>query len=372
MARSALQKSIDQRQAKLDREMARLANDNRSRVVERPSCATIGRDIARLYPEAVVRTVDSLPREPKTKDERRIRVAMARHIYGRYPVPGFLNDLWLNPKLEVGYAPGFRITTEWMVCAAGGRSLWKEFTKDFLTKKETHAFLTCRDDITVVQGLVYAMAKSYTDDIGRIHRLYASQKVCRLPLNAPETREIIRYFAANSCSLHAMEDLIDYIQYAFRNNPQYSLKGRTIEALKINAEAWHRELQRHKALDGAVWRSCGMPLWTYRDGEEHNHQTVEWMMMEITTGNDLAAEGTRMRHCVLSYKSLCQSGQCVIFSLRRRDISTGGEWRRALTIEVRGDRIAQVRGVANRLANSAERSVVSRWARENDLQYTAY
>jgi hypothetical protein len=84
------------------------------------------------------------------------------------------------------------------------------------------------------------------------------------------------------------------------------------------------------------------------------------LVTQIKTGQDLAAEGNAMRHCVYSYKQQCTWGWCSIWSLRTR---TGAGFKRVLTMEMTPqNEVIQIRRLANRPASAAELAILRRWA----------
>lgn len=81
------------------------------------------------------------------------------------------------------------------------------------------------------------------------------------------------------------------------------------------------------------------------------------------TSQDLIEEGINLHHCVGSYVSKVQNAECSIFFLRKTDdIETS-----LITIEVREDKILQVRGLCERLMDDEERSFLKKWCREKGL-----
>jgi hypothetical protein len=119
----------------------------------------------------------------------------------------------------------------------------------------------------------------------------------------------------------------------------------------------------------AVWPPLlpGDPAQAWTDAPDGH-----WICRELTSLSQLVAEGQRMRHCVATYRTSCQSGRTAIFSLRRaRPGTPQNEYPRVLTIEVeRSTRcIVQVKGRWNRRADEEERAILSRWADAHGLQW---
>lgn len=80
--------------------------------------------------------------------------------------------------------------------------------------------------------------------------------------------------------------------------------------------------------------------------------------------SDLVKEGDSLSHCVSSYiKDVCDE-RCKIYFIR--DVKLKNE--SLLTVEVRGNRIVQVRGKFNRNPNEDENNFVYQWANNKNLK----
>ncbi len=88
-----------------------------------------------------------------------------------------------------------------------------------------------------------------------------------------------------------------------------------------------------------------------------------YTITELINSAELEEEGLTMRHCVASYRPLCESGEESIWSLTVEDAS--GQADRLLTLEVRNRNreIVQARGRCNRLAEIDELHILSQWMR---------
>ena len=98
----------------------------------------------------------------KTRDPGRLRLAAARHLFARYPVPAHLERIWLEPDgIE---ADETMLRKRWYVAAAKGESLYKAGASQWMTRKEVHAFLNASGDLSFEQAFWLAVARSTTDD----------------------------------------------------------------------------------------------------------------------------------------------------------------------------------------------------------------
>lgn len=314
-----------------------------------------------------------VPKSKSSNEEKRL-LELVRYVFCKYRVGLPLTRVWLRklPKpSQVGWRvrerqPKFHTTipddpVDWFICVAQGGSLYKSYSKRYLTKMETHLFLNCPHDLSFEQILVWAAAKTFASNDGLALRL-AHSKLNTLHFN-PFLKTIIYFFAKNPPnSLEEINDLVDFIMYRQESNT-WTLAGRTLDSLRQKCKDWHFELRRIKVMGIHEWEGAPIPDSVIKTGSEQ--QPMVWRFTQIKTSKILAAEGTAMRHCVYGYRDSCIRGYTSIWSLC---LDEHGNLSRKVTIELNNDgRIVQARGLANRLMRPEERHVVGLWARANGL-----
>lgn len=355
------------------------------------------------YGERAVRGMSAFNRSLKTKDIGKITLAVAQHMFGMYSTPKHLQACWTGVNtgsaghwtqrgaeaehINNAFTKMRELQRNWFICVATGGSLYKEHTKAFLTKKETHRFLTCAFDVTFDEALIYALAASHTDDIGIQTRLFKSKLAKKQVINfgeqryvpvtalsrieeenAPFWRDVVRYFAQHPVSINLLNDLIDYLTAMRGQDQNYNMKGRTIDSLTSQMQQWHRDLGRVKRMGNRTW--AGVPVADAEYLNEGRDPKCDWSFVQIKTSKMLADEGNKMHHCVYSYQTHCISGRTSIWSMKRRFSGAGANYERAITLEVNNNEgsIVQIRGYANRLATDRELEVIRTWAAENGLR----
>jgi hypothetical protein len=95
--------------------------------------------------------------------------------------------------------------------------------------------------------------------------------------------------------------------------------------------------------------------------EEYKGLTLkgkEFSIVAPKESNDVIREGESLSHCVASYVKDVAKGICKILFLRDTEDTTISK----ITIEVRGDRIRQIRGHGNRLPKAKELDFINYWA----------
>ena len=317
----------------------------------------------------------------KSRSEERRFIDLVRFAFARYPVARHLEQAWFTPveddyidrdvsrpspfKFHKRRVPDLR---RWYIIATQGGSLYKADAHRFLTKQETHHFLTAPDVIlSSKQAFWYGLARAATesDDIAlKISR----SKIAAYSIASTYWKEIARFFARNPLSVPAMDDLADYLLAARQENREFTLKGRTLASLQRKMEDWHRELRREQTICGGAWAGSPLPDVDYAAGSKEKPAT--WRFRQIKTGNALFREGERMHHCVVTYKGACLRGDISIWSLTCE--FPIGQVNRGVTMEVTKDgRIVQCRGFANRLPYGNEVTMVKRWAQEHALTWAS-
>jgi hypothetical protein len=310
--------------------------------------------------------------------ERRF-LELVQFTFAKYPVAHHLENAWIAgaPPVEDRLrGPGQGDEGDavpdycrWYIAVAQGRFLYKEAAHRYLSRLETHHFVNAPPELTSTQAaFCYALARGQTADATIALRI-ARTRLADFPVLPPFWKEVARFFAHNPTSIPEMNDLVDFLAAAQQHDPGFSLKGRTLPALRRRLLEWRR-LQRAIAC-GEAWLGHKWGDVKYETGS--GCERAIWRFRQIKTARDLALEGERMRHCVATYQDRCIAGEASIWSLTcefpdgsRPDTSRHN----GATIELyRDGRIMQCRGFANRCLNAAEVEMVRRWATAFGLRW---
>jgi hypothetical protein len=310
--------------------------------------------------------------------ERRF-LALVRFCFASYPVALHLERAWIDavrtpaPRAHAVAAciehdhetPDF---CHWYIVAARGGSLHKQAAHAFLSKRETHHFLAAPDEVSSSRhAFWYALARAQGADLGTALRI-AQSSLVRLPMTSPIGKDAARFFVRNPMTMAEMNDLLDFFRASQEADANFSLTGRSVEALRRRMRQWHRELRQRQFVCGGSWDGSPLPDVAYEAGNEEKRAI--WRFKQIKTGNDLFEEGRRMHHCVVTYKPGCIGGAISIWSVSCE--FPIGQLNRSVTLEVRQDgAIVQCRGFANRLPHANEVAMVKRWATDHGLTWNA-
>jgi PcfJ-like protein len=319
----------------------------------------------------------------KSRSQERRFIDLVRFTFARFRVAEHLERAWIEavdddfidkitpPERrtieQAARRPGAPDLRRWCVVAAQGGSLHKLEARPYLSKQETHHFLTAPLEITSAkQAFWYAVARAQCDGVDVALRI-ARCKVTSYSIASTFWKDVARFFARHRLAIQAMDDLVDFLFFARQEDAAFTLKGRTPESLARRMEDWHRILRRNQAVGGA-WSGSPLPDVDYQTGRDDKRAI--WRIRQIKTGYGLYAEGMRMRHCVASYKSMCMAGAISIWSMSCE--FPIGTINRGVTMEVTKDgRIIQCRGFANRLPYGNEVMTAKRWAGEHALTWAS-
>ena len=209
-----------------------------------------------------------------------------------------------RPDARRAGAPDLR---RWYLIAAQGGSLYKQEAHPYLSKQESHHFLTAPDEIASLrQAMWYAVARAQTDGRDAALKVARSQDrrlfdrlvlveggralLCAQPDDAPGNRTT----SSISCSSPSR-----------RTQPSRSRAARSRRC----GGAWRTGTARCAAARrsaAAPGPAARCPTSTTRPASDH-HRAI-WRFRQIKTGNELFREGERMHHCVASYKFACMQG----------------------------------------------------------------
>lgn len=333
------------------------------------------------YRDHFIRDPNTFTLRTRSSHRSKQVLEMARHLFVKFRVPRVLEQAWaaylppdpptprVLPRRPPRLAPGLKAIDfrAWFICVASGGSLYKQHTKGLLTKKETHLFLNVTIPLDLCQAIVYAIARAAGATEGGAQRLARS----RLSEQSfiPFWFDAVRFFSLPEqlpAAVHQVNDLCDFLAQRRQEDPHFRLTAasQSLPALLRRMEEWHRALARAKDLEGISWDGVDIPDYTLeRRHPQKPDQSVTWRFHQITTGKELAAEGSAMRHCVYGYKAKCADGRCSIWSLTYNDGERPESRRLTLEVNENGS-IVQKRGLANRLPRPEENHVVREWAKE--------
>lgn len=319
--------------------------------------------------------------------------SLARHLLAHWSVPAFLDGVFFEPdasrvhvKQQVGW---------WRHVAKGLSLRTAPELPLTLTRRMAHLIHTeAPSNLTPQEALRWGQARGLGMGERQARALIAT------PLGESFTDEpfwesFVQLIAATPLmDPSQIGPLYDYLQFERRNPPQpgerdrlpvgFTLKGRSVGALLTRMEAWHVQTTRVAQVRRSRWEPSGRGGLAVTDG------AWSWQICELTTAQELSAEGRAMRHCVGSYADSCARGGISIWSVQALGPPTVG-WLNIMTVAVsRQGQITEARGWCNalpsadmkgsyvRLASDEQavllraRKYVQRWAAQERLNLPGY
>lgn len=416
MSRRHAVELVFEREAPHVLDMIRRANKRGDARDERGRFMAIVRQGGRRAYDAVVHPVMQsygMPqpiRAPEAWNPRRrsddigvLRLDLARHLWGRWPVPDFLERTWkvLRAETEMNreempnryyrnnadmsenrralmmsrrYLP----YASWAATVALGKSLYKERAHEVLSRKECHFFLSAPHYMEPHQAIWRARAIGAGASESLANSLASglfSERAGYAP-TSPHSgwMSIMRFMLENPEFIrHETAEILDWAGAMMNERQDWTMKGRTAVSVRVACKEWHRMVQRQKDWAKHNWEGVPIHDWQIESGDPKKGEWRRWEFLQIRDGKNLVQEGAAMRHCVASYAHLIAKGSCGIFSVRLSKNHHMPERARVLTIETNSFfDVVQVRGYANRHATEEEKRAVRAWAGANGLRMTSY
>ena len=302
--------------------------------------------------------------------------SLTRHLLAIYPVPVFMDDVWLF---------GNRKQQNWFIHIGSGKNIRTAKSLPIcLTKKMAHYFLQAPDKYSVLEAFRWAQIQALGGD-KNLCDSFVDTRLGRRFKDDDFWLSVIRFLIGNPMLDRAhVHPIIDYIwnekyvdQHEYdadgrvRNTgpaqPNFTMRGRSGDSLLEQVENWHGRLGRAtQPTTARRWHRWAIKDYKFVEGNSSSESRREWSIRELLSSGELLAEGRKQKHCVASYASSCANGESSIYTMDIRD--RNGE-RKLLTIEVsrRYRKVYQVRGKRNRLPTNAETQVVLRWSQANNL-----
>ncbi len=350
---------------------------------------------------------------PRSYNARRRFASLARHLYGRFPVPAFLDAAWFDGE------PQGAEHRRWFVLVGAGKNIRTAGKLPFpLTRKMAHYFLKAPEDYTVLEALRFGQVLGLGGE-ERLAEALRGTCLCRWRDGADPARgpgaphapaaphasraphapagpsalhahrssqdenefwvSVLRFFIRHPLDTTHVAPILDFLHHhRFEHRdvvaeggrlrrlgppqPNLSMRGRNPSALLRQVRDWHHRLGMAGGKDANVtWPASGIPGFHSVVGSARNAKQRIYTIHELTSGAQLIADGRGMHHCVATYVRWCRTGQTSIWSLQ---VEQERGPIRMLTIEVDPGqrRIIQARGRWNDRPTDLGRKVMVRWA----------
>jgi hypothetical protein len=272
---------------------------------------------------------------PDTHNALRQFGSLARHLLARYDVPAFLDSAWFR-----GDSASNAMThaqQDWFKHVGIGQNI--RTAPDLpvhLTKRAAHLFLQAPGNLSIEAALRWSQVRALGGDEPLARAIIATR--LGESLQDDEFWGTVLHFFVNNPLLDTVYvgPIIDYIYHrkyvggdeiierdgnvrVVPPDANFSMKGRTADALRRLVDEWHRDLAREAKRPVRTWEPSGFG--PFRHVERSPDEKKEaggaiWTIHEILNTRELTDEGREMRHCVASYARSCARGTTSIWSLQ--------------------------------------------------------
>lgn len=315
--------------------------------------------------------------------------SILRHMFAKYPIPLFLDDAW---NVQGNMIHNQHI--DWFIHLGTGKSA-RELNKFPvpITKRLAHEFINTPEGHTIDGAIRRAQVLSMGGSEWLAWYICGTRLGQGYYNNEEFWSSVVLFFCkAPMFDCSHIAGIIDYINDQKFNshrvlapagpgviggyrrviaNANYSMKGRTIEALIRESEEWHNRIAKEtKHLKSASsWESTKIKPFELTEGSAQKGTERTYSITELLKSSDLTSEGRKMHNCVYSYAGSCKSGRCSIWSLRM-DYQHSATVESLATIELsnQSKTIVQVRAKSNAKPGHKEKMLVEKWANQSGLK----
>lgn len=299
--------------------------------------------------------------------------SLAHHLISDYEVPAFLASAWHATDTNADQKRC------WFVSHSRGASFRSLDLPVAMTRKMEHIFLASQHHLPIEHAFRRAELLALSVPAEFVKAIMSTRLATDLR-HSEFWRTVWMFLVANVDDLdpNQIAPMIDYIQ-AVRHDrtqdgmiefgsaqPEFSMKGRTVQSMLRLMKEWHRSLGAKGP--SLSWAKSSFEPFIFiepsRDGSEISRR---WQMMELMNSAQLRREGAALHHCVASYADRCYRGNSSIWSLR---FWQAEKIHHVLTVEVdpRRRAVIQARGRANRAASGGPLRLLQDWAAREKLR----
>ncbi|HRH59156.1 MAG TPA: PcfJ domain-containing protein [Chitinophagaceae bacterium] len=283
---------------------------------------------------------------------------LAGYLFCKYEVPGFLYKAF--------YETNDKRFVQWFIhLAAGGKVKEMDDIPIPFIQKMGHYFIQASADLSITAALRWAQVKGLggTDELAK--RIAYSWIGTKPFADENFWESFIQLLVRSGMfNYEKLTELIDYVRETKRQNPGYNLKGRTLQSLTRQSDAWHGVYKHVKG--NWFWKPSG--LYSLKIDRKTDIVKVE----ELTEATRLVEEGTAMKHCVASYAHLCAQGRSAIFSLRKYADGKLEDILATIEVNIFLKAIVQAKAKMNRPISQEAKKYMEMWAAKNALTINPY
>jgi PcfJ-like protein len=305
--------------------------------------------------------------------------SLAGHLLAAYPVPVFMTSVWFG-----GRSVEARCRQGWYAHIGSGRNIRKADLPLPYTKMMSHHFLQAPDHFSVEAALRWGQVWG----LGGSKELALAVAATRLgqSVESEDFWSTVVHFLVNhpTLDLSQVAPIVDYLHnqrfvpqevlleagelvVLGPPQPNLTMKGRTPRSLIRQVGDWLEKRKRPRKFTMLRWKPSAIS--EFRHMEEDSPEGLRcWTIRELTSSEELRAEGQAMRHCVASYAGICARRETSIWSMR---FENDDRRFRVMTIEVdlTTRTICQAKRRGNAPPNEKALGVMKLWAEREGFKF---
>ena len=190
----------------------------------------------------------------------------------------------------------------------------------------------------------------------------------------PALKKLLEWDTVNALNATEQRRLMGFIDHKLYEMNNFSFKGRTLKAtLQLSREYYIRQALRQQQIRQKL-RDNSLIRWTASNHQGWNYWYKKgwYAIFELTNAYDLEEESAQMNHCVRDYANDCASGECSIWSLKRKLHDTN-EWISLVTIEMDKDsQLVQLKARFNQQPKEEYMKMINDWRMQEGLGLFLY
>lgn len=285
--------------------------------------------------------------------------SLIKYSFAMYQTPVFLENTFF--EVDKKYML-------WYIQLGKGKSV-KELSQMpiHLTSKMAHLFKYAPDIFKPNQALRYAQAIGFGASLKTAKVIVFSQLSM---INESEEKfwsNVVQFFAKETdINTKRLEKILEFLEFKYRENKDFSMKGRTLKALELQADQWQRTVYIEEIGEVLNWPTSGIKPF-YKEEIERG-KIVVYKTVELLNSIELYDEGIAMHHCVAEYDIDCKDGLSTIFSLRKE--IEGEPAKRLATIEVGLDekQILEAKAKYNEEPSDKSFELMDLWIKSSEIE----
>jgi len=283
---------------------------------------------------------------------------LAAYLFCTYKIPDFLyQGLYETKNMQY---------IQWLMhLGDGGRVKEMKHIPIPFTQKMGHYFLLAPAKFSIAEALRWAQVKGLNGE-DRLAERIAYSWIGMKPYSDEDFWEsFIRLVVSGGMfNLNKLTELIDYVREEKRANHHYHLKGRTLQSLFRQSDAWHSRFSNTRS--NQVWKPCGI------EGYRAEKKSEVIVLEELTESRKLTEEGKSMKHCVGSYAFYCAKGKSAIFSLRKYSGGILMDIMATIEVNLALQRVVQAKAKMNKPISEEAKKYMEVWAMHEGLVLNPY